>query len=230
MRVAFTAVVGLSLLSACSASTSSRNIRTGGIVALIDVTSEAAGSASLDTELVIGGQNSNTNVVLEGADTLSATAAGTQQPLTNQGTGEYGARFATSDGEFVVSLARDVDAPAPNNRGVLGPAFDITAPAEPVSRKAALTLSWTPVDPESQVEVEVEGDCLIRETKQAGGDTGSITFAAGELRAWKKQEGQTCAVTAEVRRTRLGSTDPALDKDSRFRLTQVRRAHFSSAP
>lgn len=229
MRVTLSAVLALGLLSACSASTSSRNIRTGGIVALIDVKSESAGSAALETELVVGGQHSNTNVLLEGGDSLSATAGGQQQALGVQGKGEYGARFATSDGEFVVSLARDVDAPAPASRGVLGPAFEITPPAD-ASRQAPLVINWTPVDPESQVEVELEGDCVIRETKTVGADTGSVTFNVGELRAWKKQANDTCAVQVEITRTRLGTTDPALDPDSRFRLSQVRRAQFSSTP
>lgn len=231
MRVTLSlALASCALLSACSASTSSRNIRTAGIVALIDVKSEAAGAASVDTELVIGGANSNTNVILEAGDALSASAGGQEQPLNVQGTGEYGARFATSDGEFVVSLARSVDAPAPASRGALGPAFDITPPAAPVSRKEALVISWTPVDPESQVEVELSGDCVIRESKQLGADPGSITFNPGELRAWKKQQNQTCPVQVEVTRTRLGTTDPALDPDSKFRLHTVRRAQLSSAP
>jgi len=231
MRIALTLIVSAGLLSACSASTSSRNIRTAGVVALIDVTSQAPGQSSLDTELVIGGANSNTNVILEGGDALSADAAGQHQPLGVQGKGEYGARFPTSEGEFVVALARDVDAPAPNSRGTLGPAFDIAAIDRPISRATdALTITWTPVDAEAQVEIELEGDCLIHEQRSLGPDSGSASFAPATLRAWKKQETQTCPVMAKVTRTRLGTTDPALDPDSRFRLSHVRTLRFSSAP
>jgi hypothetical protein len=230
MRTSLTVAALAVSLCACSASTSSRNIRTGGIVALIDVSSETAGSSEVDTELVIGGTGSNTNVILEGGDAISAEAGGQKQALTVEGKGEYGGRFATSDGEFVVSLARDVDAPAPNNRGTMGPAFEIHVPNAPVSRGAALALHWSPVDPESEVEIELDGDCLIHERRTIGGDTGSVTFAPGELRAWKKKVKETCVVEAVVTRTRKGTTDPALDKDSRFLLHQVRRARFSSAP
>lgn len=231
MRITPLLLASLALASACSASTSSRNIRTAGVVALIDVTSEAPGQSSLDTELVIGGANSNTNVVLEGGDTLSADAAGQHLPLTVQGKGEYGARFPTSEGEFVVALARDVDVPAPNSRGTLGPPFDIAPIDRPISRGGeALTITWTPVDPSAQVEIELEGDCLIRETRSLGPDTGSASFPPGTLRAWKKQVNDTCLVSAKLTRTRLGSSDPALGPDSRFRLSHVRTLRFSSAP
>lgn len=231
MRHVLSLLLFASLVSACSASTSSRNLRTAGVVALIDVTSQTAGQSVFDTELVIGGANSNTNVILEGGDSLSAQAGGQQQPMTVAGKGEYTARFPVSEGAFSVSLARDVDAPAPNSQGVMGLPFEITPIDRPISRAGeALTINWSPVDPESQVEVSLEGDCLIHESRSLGGDTGQVSFAPAELRAWKSKVARTCAVAVTVKRTRTGTTDPALDTDSRFRLHQVRTTHFNSAP
>jgi len=230
MRILASACLVLAV-SACSASTSSRNIRTAGVVVLIDVTSTREGAASVDTEIVIGGASSNTNVILEGGDTLTARANGKQKVMSVQSSGSYEASFPTSEGEFVVSLARDVDEPAPNNRGKLGPAFDIEVADTKVSRaKDALKLSWTPIDSDASVEVEVEGKCLIRESKSLARDTGSVTFKKGELRAWKKDKKNACDVEVTVTRTRTGTTDPALDRDSRFRLHQVRKASFTSTP
>ena len=57
----------------CSATTSSRNIRTAGLVALVDVTSEQAQQARVSADVVVGGQHSNTYVVLEGGDKLVAS-------------------------------------------------------------------------------------------------------------------------------------------------------------
>jgi hypothetical protein len=231
MRIALTLLASSALLAACSASTSSRNIRTAGVVALVDVTSTSAGQSVVDTELVIGGANSNTNVVLEGGDALQAEAAGQRVPMGVAGKGEYTARFAVSEGEFLVALVRDVDAPAPSSRGTMGLPFELTPLDHAISRAGeSLTISWTPVDPEAQVELELEGDCLIHEQRTLGADTGQASFAPGELRAWKNKAALTCPVTATVRRTRTGSTDPALDPDSRFRLHQVRSFSFSSAP
>jgi hypothetical protein len=234
MRIALTFLatsVLLSSLSACSATTSSRNIRTAGIVALIDVHSEAAGEVAVDTELVIGGANSNTYVILEGGDSLVAAAGGQALPQTVQGKGEYGARFSTSEGDFVVALARDVDTPANNSKGTMGPAFDLLPIDHPISRvNEALTISWSPADPSAQAHITLEGDCLIREDRDLGPDTGSVTFPAASLRAWKNKVDQTCAVDVKVSRTRTGTTDPALAPDSRFRLTHTRGLRFTSMP
>src|SRR5262249_21504771 len=125
------------LSSACGATTSSRNIRTPGIVALIDVSSSQEGQSTVHTELVVGGANSNTSVVLEGGDRLSAQAGDQTQDMNAVGKGDYEAKFGTSGGEFSVSLARDVDAPAPNNKGTMPPPFEITSQFgdQPLSRK-----------------------------------------------------------------------------------------------
>lgn len=221
------------LVVGCSATTSSRNIRTAGVVALIDVTSEREGEAMVATELVIGGASSNTYMILEGSDRLTASIGSDTRVMTAVDEGEYEARFALGEGDVTVAFERDGDDDAPSSRGAIGPGFAIKALPEetPVSRdKDVLELSWTPVDPQANVSVELAGDCVIRERRELGGDAGRFRLERGELRAWKKKRADTCAVDVEVTRTRRGTTDPALDSDSRFSLHQVRRARFISAP
>lgn len=233
MRSLLSLLVISVMVSACSATTSSRNIRTAGAVALIDVTSERDKDSVVAAEMVIGGAHSNTYMILEGGDVLSAQAGGEKKTMIAVGKGDYEARFSVSEGEYMVSLEREGDDNAPNSHGVMGPPFEIqNAQGEtPISRETGtVTLTWTPLDPSSDVVVELDGDCVIHDTRKIGGDTGSFSLAPGELRAWKSKKDKTCAVDVEITRTRTGETDPALDRDSRILLHQVRRTRFISAP
>jgi hypothetical protein len=227
-------IVTLSSLAAvgCSATTSSRNIRTAGMVAQIDVTSQSAGQSTVDVDLVIGGSSSNTYVVLEGGDTFKATAGGEAKVMQATSDGEYEAKFPVSEGEFVVSLERDEDDPAPASKGVLPPPFEITSDfgADPISRTEPITLTWTPANTDATVLIELEGDCIISERFKVGGDPGTFTIAADEYKAWKSKKDETCNVVATITRTTQGVTDPALDSDSHFRLHQVRTTRFVSGP
>ncbi len=217
---------------ACSATTSSRNIRTAGVVALIDVSSQREGESTVNTDLVVGGANSNTHVVLEGGDRLSAQAGGEHKDMNAVATGGYEAKFATSGGEFVVGLARDVDAPAPNSKGTLPPPFEITSNfAKPISRKLAdVVLTWSPADSGADVAIHISGDCIVPADFKVGGDPGKFKIKHKTITAWESQAKESCNVTAVITRTVSGTTDPALDSDSRFRLHQVRQVRFVSAP
>ena len=87
MRLNPSLLVLPALISACSATTSSRNIRTAGAVALIDVTSERDKDSVVAAEMVIGGASSNTYMILEGGDELSAEAGGTRKTMVAVGKG-----------------------------------------------------------------------------------------------------------------------------------------------
>ncbi|MDD9939462.1 MAG: hypothetical protein OXU20_00240 [Myxococcales bacterium] len=218
---------------ACTATTSSRNIRTGGVVARIDVTSERGGRSVVETDLVIGGQGSNTYMVLEGGDRLYATAGGDKRPMQATSDGEYEAKFRVDEGEFVVSLEREVDDPAPDNRGVLPPPFDISSDfgSTPLSRKSdKVVIEWTPAGSRADVEIEIDGKCIHDERYDVGGDPGKFEIRKGEIRAWKSKKDDACDVDVTVTRTTTGETDPTLDSDSSFRLHQVRRTRFVSGP
>lgn len=217
----------------CSATTSSRNIRTGGLVALIDVTSERDGQSTVKTDLVVGGTHSNTYVVLEGGDRLTAHNGKEHQDMNATSAGEYEAKLPTSGGEFEVKLARDVDKAAPNNKGKMPPPFEITSQLgdKPISRaNAAVTLAWDPKESGADVTIHLSGDCILDQDFTVGGDPGSYTVPAGTLTAWSGQEKQACNVAAVITRTVAGTTDPTFDSDSRFQLHQVRQARFVSGP
>lgn len=218
---------------ACSATTSSRNIRTAGVVALIDVTSPNENQAVVQTKLVVGGANSNTHMILEGGDRLYAEAGGQRQEMNAISDGEYEAKFATSGGEFTVGLTRDVDAPAPNNKGTLPPPFEITSQFgdPPISRaNDDLTVTWSPSGGGAQVKITLDSECVVPASFEVGGDPGSFTIERKKITAWMSHEKEACNVNLVIERSVSGSTDAALDSDSRFRLHQVRSTRFVSGP
>jgi hypothetical protein len=219
--------------SACSATTSSRNIRTAGLVALVDVTAKDDEHATVSTALVIGGASSNTYVVLEGGDRLYAESNGEKREMNATSDGEYEAKFNRAEGEYIVSLNRDVDAAAPKSSGTLPPPFQITSDFgdAPISRKNDdVTVTWTPGGSGSDVEIELEGDCIHSEHYNVGGDPGSFTIEKRKIEAWSSDKKKKCNVTVTVSHTTHGTVDPAFDSDSRFELRQVRKTRFVSGP
>lgn len=217
----------------CGATTSSKNIRTAGIVALVDVTSERGEEATVKTELVVGGAGSNTSLILDGGDRLYASRGDERQAMRSVGGDEYEARFSSGGPEFVVSLEREGDDGAPNTRGTLPAPFEITSEfdATPISRvDGAIELTWDPSGEQAMVTIEVDADCLHSFRVEVGGDPGSYTIQPGELTAWKSKKDQPCNAVARVTRTTLGSGDPALDADTIMRLRQVRETTFVSGP
>jgi hypothetical protein len=227
------AVMLASALAGCGATTSSTNIRTAGLVALVDITAERPDQTVVSADMVVGGRNSNTHVVLEGGDQLVASCQGEQREMSSVGNGSYAARFARSAGEFVVALMRGQDAAAPRSVGSLPLPFEITSAFgdNPYSRaNDALTITWAPGGTDAEVSIELEGDCIHSAELQPGGDLGTYSIEPGKITAWKSQEKESCNVAVRVVQTRHGQADPALGADSSVVLRQIRATRFVSAP
>ena len=142
--------------------------------------------------------------------------------------GLYGARFARGDGEFVVGLVRDVDAPAPRSVGRMPVPFEITSnfPDTPIS----LTVSWSPGGTDAEVSIEIEGDCIHSADLQIPGDPGTFVIEPGKLTAWKNQEKEACNAALRLVQTKKGQADPALSAHSSVVLRQIRATRFVSGP
>src|SRR5437762_9756010 len=104
-------VVGFAVLLAVGCnneeSTSSNNIKTGGIAALTDVYADTDTTATVHVELKVGGSSSNTYIDLDSGDELIATAGDQTKTLTTTGkVGRYEALFSGvgADTEFTVVL------------------------------------------------------------------------------------------------------------------------------
>ncbi|WP_437731239.1 hypothetical protein [Sorangium sp. So ce1335] len=221
------------LLAGCTETLDSQQIRTGGISADLEATAESATSTTLKATLQVGGNESNTYVILSGGDRISATADGDEVQMSAQGSGVYVAQFdvGAGDTEFRVLLDREDDEDAPDNVGTLPDPFDLEdLPREPVARDEAITIAWSPSGSGDAMEIRVDGDCIFTERFDVPGDPGTFTIDAGELRSTSSQEPESCDVDVVISRSREGTTDNTLDDESAFWLRQVRTGRFTSAP
>lgn len=231
--------MGLAALGCSKETTSSSNIKTGGIAALIDVYADDDATATVHVELRVGGSSSNTYVALEGGDSLTATAGGKTKTLTSVDTGVYEADFSGLDAgtEFQVTLDRPDDDTASDNSGTLPDPFTLDEPPSDLSRSEdALLLSWAPAETGDSMRLEIDGDCIYRYRHDMS-DTGMYTVAAGKLESTvdddpetDEDERETCDLTAHVERFSEGAADTQFDPESYFKLHQRRSAKFTSTP
>jgi hypothetical protein len=224
-------LVGLSALGCSKETTSSSNIKTGGIAALIDVYADDDSSATVHVELRVGGSSSNTYVDLEGSDELLATVGDVTKTLSPRDTGVYEASFddVTEDTEFSVTLERPDDVTASNNSGTLPAPFALDKPAAEKSRADDdLEISWDPGS-EDEMTLELDGDCTFPFEKGVP-DTGAYVLKAGDLESTGGDNPEACDVELEARRTRSGGADSKFDPESYFRLHQRRGTKFVSNP
>lgn len=244
--ILFATVLASTAAVGCSKEvTSSANIRTEGIAALIDVTAENDKSSTLHVELRVGGSSSNTFVILESGDKLTAEAVtpptgGTTMPTTEtkdlqaQSEGEYEAEFATAaaDTDFKVMFDRGVDTDALANTGRMPAPFEITSlpDTQPSRLEDDITVTWTPPDTDADMQIKVTGGCIFAETIDVPGDSGSFIIKKGTLESTGGDQPSTCDLKVEVTRTQVGTADPVFDKESWFKLHQVRAAKFTSKP
>jgi hypothetical protein len=224
-------LIGLSALGCSKETTSSSNIKTGGIAALIDVNAFDDTTATVRVELRIAGSSSNAFVTLDGGDRLLATAVGKTKTLNVVDTGVYEADFSGVEGgtEFSVTLDRPDDITA-ENTGTLPEPFTLDDPPSDLSRETDdLTLAWAPADTEDGMQLDIDGSCIFGYGHDMS-DTGSFVVEAGELRSTGGDEPKPCDLTAKVERVHDGSTDTAFDPESHYRLHQFRSQKFTSNP
>jgi hypothetical protein len=229
-------------LFGCKETVSSEHIRTGGIAMLTTVTAHSASDTTVHTELRVGGDESNTYVVLKNGDRLVAEADADERTMRAITTGVYEADFRTGEGgtRFTVGLERDEDLPASDNFGSLPEPFEITTVVgrAPISRSQdSLEITWEPSGEGDDMHIrfaeEPGGSCLrFDEDEDIAGDPGSYTLEPDflESSATDEENPETCDVEVTLTRSRRGTSDSVLDGESRFVLEQVRRFSFVSAP
>jgi len=229
----FTALcmVSMAAMGCSKETTSSSNIKTGGIAALIDVYADSDTSATVHVKLVVGGSSSNTYVDLEGNDRLTATAAGKTKTLTVVDTGIYEASFSGvgEDTEFAVTLERPDDETASDNSGTLPAPYSLSAPPDDLSRKDDdLDISWDPPSDDS-MELAFDGDCIFP-FKKGVPDEGSYTLRKDSLDSTGGDNPEACDIKLMADRKRDGSADRKFDPESHFVLHQRRSTRFTSKP
>lgn len=213
--------------------TSSSNIRTQGIAATITV---EAGNSSTEVQalLRVGGDESNTYVILENGDKLTCDAGGDKKDMHAEAEGDYRVTFPTNAAEtpFTIALERDKDDPAPNNMVGLPAPFTIGAlPTNSPSRaNDDLTLSWDSSGTSDNMTVDIKGSCIFSKSIDIPGDSGSYTITKGTLDSTGGDKPEACDLDIVLKRKRKGTTDSNLDNESAIEAVQTRAAKFTSAP
>lgn len=228
-------LVGLALMGCSKETTSSSNIKTGGIAALIDV-DDLGGTkgATVKVELRVGGSSSNTYVSLDNGDKLIATAGDVTKEMTAAETGIYTAPFGVVEAgtEFTVTLDRPNDTTAKNNSGTLPDPFEVDVPpTDDKSRKDDdLEVTWAPATTGDKMALEFDGDCIFPTTASAAATATSYVAKAGSISSTGGDKPEACQVSVSLSRTRSGEADSAFDPESYFRLHEIRTTSFSSNP
>jgi hypothetical protein len=227
-------LVSSAALFGCSKEvTSSANVKTAGIAALIDVTAESDSLSTVYAELRVGGSSSNTYVDLADGDVLKASAGDAFKEMLVEKDG-YAAEFETAavDTRFSVTFERADGDNATESSGTMPAPFQIgpTPATKPSRATEDITLTWSPVDTSASMVAELTGTCIFSETIDVVGDEGTLLIPKGSLQSTGGDMPSSCDITVTLKRSRKGQADPAFDDESWFRLHQVRTASFSSAP
>ena len=229
-------VLGAAALAGCKETVGSEHIRTGGIAMLTEVVATSDTRTRVQTELRVGGDESNTYVVLKPGDRLLAIADGDEKTMRDISDGVYQADFdiAEADTEFEVVLERDEDETAAGNVGTLPAPFEITSGFGVIALSREhddFEITWEPADSDDRMHLEFDdgGSNCIDEFDSDGDvtDDGSQVVRAGTLDS-SSEEG--CRVEAILTRHRNGTIGSKLDDESWFRLRQERRVAFNSDP
>jgi hypothetical protein len=227
-------LLGLLVFGCSKETTSSSNIKTPGIAALIDVYADTDTTAKVHVELKVGGSSSNTYVGLDNGDQLIATAGDQTKTLTTtDDVGVYEASFSgvAAETAFSVVFDRPHDTTAANNSGALPPPFTLDKPKDNLSRKDdELEVTWAPSGSDDGMDFSFDGDCIFPDTESPLSDSGSLILAKGTLESTGGDMPKACKLTLDVQRSRSGSADDEFDSESYFRLHQRRSTTFISAP
>lgn len=227
----------LSLL-ACKETTSSCNVRTAGIAMVTVVTATSESNVRVRTELLVGGDESNTYAVLDGCDELFAEADGKRKQMSTVSDGVYEAQFDKGEEgtEYRVILEREQDETAGNNIGTLPAPFDVISDFgnDEISRADdPLDVAWDPADSDDDMKLEIDDDaegCIYDKDIKIPGDTGSYTVRAGTIESTGGDDPETCDLTGRLIRSREGAQDAALDSESSMELRQIRSFKWTSTP
>jgi hypothetical protein len=224
----------------CKETVDSTDVRTSGIYAKYQAISNGD-TTQLTARLLVGGDESNTDMRLTESDRLRGTVADESKTLTDDNNNQmYEALFDETAGgtDVQISFTRgDEDDDAPDSTAILPEGFTLggVADDESISRMDDIVITWDPSGDDDDMEWNLEGDCISTEFDLSQADTGTVTIAAGRVEPkFEDDADQTCDVTFTLDRVRPGSVDPHFNDDSdgpgEFDAIQRRRLTFRSAP
>jgi hypothetical protein len=232
-------LAGLLLATAACESTSSDGIRTRAIYA--DMSAVGAGDSSVEVSAYrkVGGPASNTFVDLVAGDELIAKRGGTEVTMERveiiSGAVGYRARFPP-EGQggggvpFTIDFERADDDSALGSTVAMPALFAPTGPADgtPVSRAAALTVTWEPAGT-GMLSATVSSPCASTASREVP-DTGTLVIEPGEWTVTQGAEAETCAAVIILQRQTRGTVAAAFGEGGSFVGIQRREIDVQLAP
>jgi hypothetical protein len=220
------------LVFACRETVESEDVRTSGIYPEMIVTATGSGRTDVQVRLKVGGNDSNTFLVLTGADKLEATVGATTRTLDETSDETYTASFGVDaeDTQVVISLVRgEADEGAPASVVSLPAPFAASLGAAEYSRAAdAVAMSWEP-GASGLLDWRMSGSC-IHALGDSVPDDGTHSLPAGSIDTFDSERNETCTVGVEFTRSRRGNIDSAFTEGGSIVARQVRSDGFTSTP
>lgn len=206
-------ILGVITLSASACTdVGSGSLLTSGMSAVISGEADGSGETEISVVLRAGGIASNTFVELEGDDELTVTSGSESAALSKRSLGVLHSYVATlpvdaEDSVFTVALSRTVDDGAPNST------FELPAPIEggtvgaTLSDQEDLSVTWTAAQDGDEMEIVVNGECIVVYAKELDGDPGSTVIPHEDITPVGDEPGVSCEVDVTLRRVRGGQLD-----------------------
>ena len=245
MRNLLNVIFSLSLimLTACSDSVNSENIKTSGISAIMSVVSKDNAQTEVSAHLNVDSNPVNLSV----GDSLVATANGISTIMVRQAAaGDYLATFPF-DGAFqyTVALTRVNDPDAPNSTVTLPSVFTISQPVNNQSfpAGAAINIGWSPSNINSTFGsltntltlkysttcTSIAGQIMTSSGVKVITDSGTYTLSQATLSndfSATIDTSKTCLCGLSLTRSTTGTIDPALAGGSISGVQQRVRSVF----
>lgn len=223
-------------LTACE-TVSSGSVSTDGLYASYGVEAQGDGASTVRARLKVGGSTSNTNLELEPGDQLQVTYGGTTVDLLGGATVAGGASYTASvptdaDGtEFDFAFLRDAGTSAPSSVVTLPAPYTVSAPSAgaTISLEAGFDLTWSNADDDTTFSWSLLGDCFEFVSAEIE-DSGAERVPGGASQFNSDATVGSCNGTLELRRTRLGSVDPAFGEGGRVEAIHKRQVGVVVTP
>lgn len=225
----------------CQTKVDSSSVLSTGVSAKIVVTAQGHGTSQATAVLKVGDVNSNTNLDLQGTDSIVASSGNTAQTMGKTiilGFETYSTSFNGVDVDadetpYIVALRRTLDKGAPNSTCSLPKGFAISAPVPNATFSRAnddIVITWTQPGAPEKMSYSLSGSCIQSDSKDLSTDTGTLTLAKGSIRPFDSSKLETCDLTITIDRTRAGQLDPGYGKGGNIDCRQERILQVRTAP
>jgi hypothetical protein len=231
-------IPGIFLLSSCSGTSDSEDIRTSGLHATINITASEDDRSEVSVKLRVGDSHSNTYVALTNGDRLQATLNNSviENIDIKDGSRYRGSFYSAGAGQenasYRVSFIRPNDTDAPNSIVTMPPTISgfSATPSSSFSRGTeVLTLSWNATSQQFQVPITFSGNCITDTTLYGVSSTGIYAVNPLSLSSNSTPE-QNCEITITAKVSNTGTVDSAYQEGGVITATRISSLSLMSTP